>query len=136
MIVVMRSGAPRAQIDAVLRRIAADRQPVHVFHGEERVVIAILGESPSEELRETLETMPGVEEVGRTTRPYKLASREVRPSGSLVRVGSATYGEGFVLGAGADASTRRRTWSGWSTRPRGPAPTCSGSAARQPRTWA
>ena len=101
MIVVMRSGAPQAQVDAVLRRIAADRQPVHVFQGEERVVIAILGESPGEDLREALSALPGVEEVDRTTRPYKLASREVRPADTVVRVGSAAFGERFVLGAGA-----------------------------------
>lgn len=101
MIVVMRSGAPQAQVEAVLARIAADRQPFHVFQGEERVVIAILGDSPSEALREALESLPGVEEVGRTTRPYKLASREVRPANTVVRVGSAAFGERFVLGAGA-----------------------------------
>jgi 3-deoxy-7-phosphoheptulonate synthase len=101
MIVVMRSGASQAQVDAVLARIAADRQPVHVFQGEERVVIAILGESPSEELREALESMAGVEEVGRTTRPYKLASREVHPGATVVRVGSVDVGERFALGAGA-----------------------------------
>lgn len=101
MIVVMRSGAPREQVEAVLRRIEADRQPVHVFHGEERVVIAILGEAPSEELRESLESMPGVEEVDRTTRPYRLASREVRPMSSRVRLGSLTVGDGCFVGAGA-----------------------------------
>ena len=101
MIIVMRSGAEQAQVEAVLRRIEADGQPVHVFHGEERVVIAILGEAPSEELGEALVSLPGVEEVGRTTRPYKLASREVHPTSSRVKIGSATLGERFVLGAGA-----------------------------------
>ena len=100
MIVVMRSGADQAQVGAVLRRIEADGQPVHVFRGEERVVIAILGEAPSEELGEALVSLPGVEEVGRTTRPYKLASREVHPASSRVKIGSATLGERFVLGAG------------------------------------
>ena len=101
MIVAMRSGAERAQIETVLRRIEADGQPVHVFHGEERVVIAILGEAPSEELREALEVLPGVEQVGRTTRPYKLASREVRPIGTIVGLGATSLGRGFALGAGA-----------------------------------
>lgn len=101
MIVVLRRGASDAELDAVLARIAADDQPLHVFHGEERVVIAILGEAPSEELREALEILPGVEEVGRTARPYRLASREVRPAGSRVKIGSATVGDRPVLGAGA-----------------------------------
>src|SRR5919202_5886986 len=97
----MRRGAAPALVEAVLRRIEQDGQPVHVFHGEERVVIAILGEAPSDELGEALAALPGVEEVGRTTRPFKLASREVHPADSLVRVGAVTFGEGFVLGAGA-----------------------------------
>jgi 3-deoxy-7-phosphoheptulonate synthase len=101
MIVVMRRGAEPQQVDTVLRRIAEDKQPVHVFHGEERVVIAILGEAPTEELREALEILPGVEDVGRTKRPYKLASREVRPAGSQVKIGSLVVGSDFVMGAGA-----------------------------------
>jgi 3-deoxy-7-phosphoheptulonate synthase len=100
MIVVMRRGAEQSHIEAVLRRIEVDTQPVHVFHGEERVVIAILGEAPSDELGEALEVLPGVEEVGRTTRPHRLASREVKPVSSQVRIGSATLGGDFVLAAG------------------------------------
>jgi 3-deoxy-7-phosphoheptulonate synthase len=101
MIVVMRRGAKQSQLEAVLRRIEADAQPVHVFHGEERVVVAILGEAPSDDLGEALQVLPGVEEVGRTTRPYKLASREVRPASSQVTIGSAALGAEFVVGAGA-----------------------------------
>src|SRR5213592_4689196 len=97
----MRRGAAQAQIEAVLRRIAEDGQPVHVFQGEERVVIAILGDAPGEELREALSTMAGVEEVGRTTRPYKLASREVHPTDTQVQLGATAFGTSFVLGAGS-----------------------------------
>lgn len=101
MIVVMRRGANPALLEAVLQRIAAEGQPVHVFHGEERVVVAILGESPGEELGEALEILPGVEEIGRTTRPYKLASREVHPANSRVDVGRLGIGNQFAVGAGA-----------------------------------
>jgi 3-deoxy-7-phosphoheptulonate synthase len=101
MIVVMRHGAPREQVEAVTRRIAADGLGVHVFEGEERVVIAVLGDPADDSLREAVEILPGVQEVSRTTRPYRLASREVHQDNSRVRVGSAVIGEGLVLGAGA-----------------------------------
>jgi 3-deoxy-7-phosphoheptulonate synthase len=101
MIVAMRRGAPQASIDAVLERISAAELPVHVFTGAERVVIAVLVDPPTDELAEALALMPAVEEVGRTRRPYRLASRDVRPEGSVVRVGSVSFGRDFVLGAGA-----------------------------------
>ena len=47
MIVVMRRGATKKQVDVVLARIAEAGQPVHAFHGEERVVIAVLGADPT-----------------------------------------------------------------------------------------
>jgi 3-deoxy-7-phosphoheptulonate synthase len=132
VIVVMRAGAPRAQIETVLQRIEAERQPVHLFQGAERVVIAVLGEAPPETLREALETLPGVEEVGRTTRPYKLASREVHPEATEVRLGGLALGRDFVLGAGlarladgpslvelAERSARAGADLFWLLRPRG-----------------
>jgi 3-deoxy-7-phosphoheptulonate synthase len=100
MIVVMRRGATKKQVDAVLARIAEAGQPTHAFHGEERVVIAVLGASPPEELAAVLVGLPGVKEVGRTTRPYKLASRDVHPEDSRVRLGDVVFGEKLVLGAG------------------------------------
>ena len=102
MIVVMRAGAPGQQLEAVLTRIQQDGQPVHVFQGEERVVVAVLGASPSVRLFEELEVLPGVEAVSWTSRPYKLASREVHPASTLVRLGGAAIGGSqFVVGIGA-----------------------------------
>jgi 3-deoxy-7-phosphoheptulonate synthase len=101
MIVVMRHGAPREQVEAVTRRIAADGLGLHVFEGEERFVIAVLGDPADDSLREAIEILPGVQDVSRTTRPYRLASREVRQDNSRVSVGSAVFGERLVLGAGA-----------------------------------
>jgi 3-deoxy-7-phosphoheptulonate synthase len=101
MIVVMRPGAPPSQVDEVLRRLTAEHLAYHVFQGEERVVIAVLGEVSDESLGETIEFLPGVEEVGRTTRPYRLASREVHHLSSEVAIGPVRVGRDFVLAAGA-----------------------------------
>ena len=102
MIVVMRAGAPEHQLEAVLSRIAQDGQPVHVFRGEERVVVAVLGESPAPRLLEELEVLPGVDAVNWSTRPFKLASREAHPASTLVRLGGAVLGgPDFVVGIGA-----------------------------------
>ena len=101
MIIVMRHGAPRDQIEAVTRRISADGLGLHVFEGEERVVIAVLGDPTDEGLREALEILPGVQDVSPTTRPYRLASREAHPESSRVQVGAVSFGEELVLAAGA-----------------------------------
>lgn len=102
MIVVMRAGAPEPQLEAVLSRIAQDGQPVHVFRGEERVVVAVLGESLSARLFEALEVLAGVEAVNWSTRPYRLASREAHPASTVVPLGRAAIGgPNFVVGIGA-----------------------------------
>jgi 3-deoxy-7-phosphoheptulonate synthase len=101
VILVMRPGAPKADLDAVLR--ALDQLPIkrHVFHGKERVVITSLGETPPPEVLAALETLPGVDRVAPLTSPYRLASREGHPEPSVVQVGSIAFGrERFPIVAG------------------------------------
>jgi len=54
-----------------------------------------------EELLETLEVLPGVDRVTRITRPYKLASRDFKPSDTIVEAGGQYIGgREFVVMAG------------------------------------
>ena len=60
----------------------------HLSRGEERAVIGVVGkiEQHQSEL-ETLVASPGVEEIIRITHPFKLASRNFRPEGSIIELG-------------------------------------------------
>ena len=62
-----------------------------VFNGAEHTVIGVLGSIPPE-LKNELETFPGVLDVVRISKPYKLASREFHPDDSPVIVGDVLIG--------------------------------------------
>ncbi|MFN8523549.1 MAG: hypothetical protein U0821_10680 [Chloroflexota bacterium] len=100
MIVVMSPGAGASATAQVVRQVEAGGFGAFVFHGAERDVIAILGD-PSETLAASIATSAGVERVDATTRPYRLASREVKPEGTVIPIGRAHLGRGFTIIAGS-----------------------------------
>ncbi|MCC6175937.1 MAG: N-acetylneuraminate synthase family protein [Chloroflexi bacterium] len=97
----MHQRAGAGATDAVVRRIEAAGCGAHVFHGEERDVIAVLGAGPPDSVREDLIALAGVERVEATTRPFKLASRAVLPGGTTFPIGSARLGVGLLVVVGS-----------------------------------
>jgi 3-deoxy-7-phosphoheptulonate synthase len=88
MIVNMATNATEEQINHVVERIKECGCQAHLSRGEERAVIGVVGkiEQHQSEL-ETLVASPGVEEIIRITHPFKLASRNFRPDGSIIELG-------------------------------------------------
>ena len=72
MIVVMEKGASRDQIDHMVQRVEGLGLKAHVIVGTERTVIAAIGEKRSQ-MKESLESGPGVAEVVPILAPYKVA---------------------------------------------------------------
>ncbi len=95
MIVVMERDATEAQIQHMVERVEGLGLKSHVIRGTERTVIAAIGEK-REQTRESLESGSGVAEVVPILAPYKVASREVKPEPTTVRVGSLEVGNGAV----------------------------------------
>ena len=99
MIIVLTPRAQQREIDAVIERVTrlgCDTLPIG---GTERSVLAVLGNADFDPAE--LRGMPGVVQVLRVGRPYKLASREVRSDPTLVRAGPVTIGgEQVVVMAG------------------------------------
>ncbi|MBN2296470.1 MAG: 3-deoxy-7-phosphoheptulonate synthase [Pirellulales bacterium] len=95
MIVVMKRGASPEQIQHMIERVEGLGLKAHPIYGTERTVIAAIGEKRDEH-RQSLESGPGVSEVVPILAPYKVASREVRPESTVVRVGSLAVGNGIV----------------------------------------
>jgi 3-deoxy-7-phosphoheptulonate synthase len=91
MIVVMKRGATREQVEHMSRQIESMGLKAHVIVGTERTVVAAIGEK-RDGARESLESGSGVEEVVPILAPYKVASREVRPETTVVRAGSLVVG--------------------------------------------
>lgn len=86
MIVVMQRGATEREINYVVERVQSLGLRPHVIHGTERTVIAAIGDKRDEH-RASLESCPGVAEVIPILAPYKVASLEVKPERTVVRVG-------------------------------------------------
>jgi 3-deoxy-7-phosphoheptulonate synthase len=94
MIVVMRPGATPAQIDEVKATIEQAGLEAFLSEGQERTVIGVVG-SDVERVAHVA-VYPGVEQVIRVSKAYKLASLEHHPDRTRVRIGDT------VVGAGGD----------------------------------
>ncbi|MCI0832071.1 MAG: 3-deoxy-7-phosphoheptulonate synthase, partial [Chloroflexi bacterium] len=68
----------------------------HPILGEERSVVAVLGHVYPE-LVDELGVLDGVDSVVRISKPFKLASREVNPFNTVIRVGDVSIGDGNVV---------------------------------------
>lgn len=95
MIVVMKKGATPEQIQHMIRRIEDFGLKAHPIYGTERTVIAAIGEK-RDEMRQSLESGPGVAEVVPILAPYKVASREVKDEPTVVRAGSLSVGNCYL----------------------------------------
>jgi 3-deoxy-7-phosphoheptulonate synthase len=101
MIISMRRGATREEIDHVCERIREFGYKVHSIEGEERVVIGAVGIGDVTACLESLEAIPSVETAVRISAPYKFVSREFKKEHSVVRVNGIEIGGGeFIVMAG------------------------------------
>ncbi len=107
MMIVMNVEATPAQVEAVVARIEANGFKPIVLHGEERKVIAVVGNNPYQ-TREQYVFLPGVDRVMPISRPYKVASREFMPQNSIFSVGDLQIGgDAIVIMAGPCAVESR-----------------------------
>src|ERR1044071_7563122 len=100
MLVVMHSHATPEEVKQVVQAIREMNLTPHPLPGATRTAIGITGNIGAVDPR-TLEVLPGVMELIRVTRPYKLASRERHEDDTVVRLPQTTIGPGtFTLIAG------------------------------------
>src|SRR5689334_12085258 len=95
MIVVMKEGAEKWQIDQVIEHIEQLGLRSHVIVGTELTVVAALGEK-RDGARQALETLEGVDKVVAILAPYKMASTEVKREPTVVRARDLVIGGGHV----------------------------------------
>src|SRR6267142_1897627 len=91
MLIVMKAAATEAQVDAVLRVIEDLGFKAHPLPGATRTAIGITGNQGSVD-PSNFELLPGVAEVIRVSKPYKLITLDMRPEKTIVRLGDATIG--------------------------------------------
>ena len=92
MIIVMAPDATPEQIAKVEETIQELGYTAHEIAGVERKVIGAVGDERGKDRLQSIETMGGVESVFPILKPYKLASREVKSTPSVIQVGGVDIG--------------------------------------------
>jgi 3-deoxy-7-phosphoheptulonate synthase len=91
MLIVMKPSAAAQDVEAVVNLIREIGLRPHAMPGATRTAIGITGnQGPIDGRR--FENLPGVAEVIRVTKPYKLITLDLRPEKTVVRIGDASVG--------------------------------------------
>lgn len=85
MIIVMRRGASKNQVEHVIQKIEAKNLQPMPLHGTERTVIAVIGDERVLD-KDTVSAFPGVENVMPVLKPYKLAARDTKYESSQIKI--------------------------------------------------
>src|SRR5258707_12033198 len=109
MLVVMKAAATEEQVRAVCQKIETLGFRPHSMPGATRTAIGITGNKGEFE-HGTLEELPGVQEVIRVSKPYKLVSRDVKEENTVIRFPGTTAtigGQALAVVAGPCAIESR-----------------------------
>ncbi|MEY2530438.1 MAG: 3-deoxy-7-phosphoheptulonate synthase, partial [Verrucomicrobiota bacterium] len=96
MLIVMNASAGKGEIDNVIRVVESLGFRAHAMPGANRTAIGITGNQGAVDLSH-FETLPGVAEAIRVTKPYKLITLDLRPDRTIVDLGDgAKIGDGSL----------------------------------------
>jgi 3-deoxy-7-phosphoheptulonate synthase len=98
MIIVMKDGASRQQIEHVFDKVKELGFQVHPIYGELRTVIACVGDERGKQRLQALDMLEGVESVVPILKPFKLASREWHASRSVISIPAPNGGDPILIG--------------------------------------
>src|SRR5580704_1938410 len=107
MLVVMQQGATEQQIQMVIDRLVEMGFDVHRSTGVIHTVLGGVGGKDEFDLG-IFEVMDGVKEAHRIVSPYKLASRNFRPGGTVVKIGDVEIGGDRVVVMAGPCSVESR----------------------------
>ena len=98
----MKSSCSQPEIDAVQQHLNERNLKSQLNQGVERTIIGVVG-TVYPELQNELELIPGVSEVMRVSKPYKLVGRDFKPQDTVIRIGAESVkigGGNFAVFAG------------------------------------
>ena len=95
MILVIRPEASLQQIEHIVEVVKELGFTPHVSRGESRTIIGVIGDETKPQA-ENFSAIPGVEQVHRILKPFKLASREFHKEDTAVYVGKVKIGQGSL----------------------------------------
>ncbi|MDO9557828.1 MAG: 3-deoxy-7-phosphoheptulonate synthase [Coriobacteriia bacterium] len=95
MLVIMRDHATAEEIDHVVNHLHEAGAEAHLSAGEVKTIIGVIGDRDVIYSLE-IEGLPGVEQVIRVLKPYKLVSRDFQPDDTVVTVKGSSVGGGAI----------------------------------------
>ena len=110
MLILMKSATNQDEVAVVCRAVEELGLVPHPIPGATRVAIGVTGNTgPVDET--PIRGLPGVVDVIRVTKPYKLTSREMKPDDTVVVVGGVRIGEQrpVVIAGPCSVETREQT---------------------------
>jgi len=96
MILVLRPDHTPEQFEHLLERIRELGFTPHISKGQTRTIVGAIGDENLPQAEESFNCLPGVEQVLRVQKPFKLASREFHRADTVVVVGKTKIGGGFL----------------------------------------
>ncbi len=108
MLIVTKPGITKEAFENLLAEIESRGYKPHVSEGESRTLIGAIGAPPTPELMEHFRALPGVEQVIRISKPYKLASWEVHPEPSVLEFPTGKTGDGYFMVAAGPCGVESR----------------------------
>ena len=100
MIVILRPGAQKARVEALMGQIKQQGVDIHYSQGATETILGLVGDTTHVD-EDWLRASDIVEDVRRVSEPYKLANRRFHPKDTHVNVCGRAVGEGtFTVIAG------------------------------------
>jgi 3-deoxy-7-phosphoheptulonate synthase len=103
MIVIMQQGVSKEKVKKVEDKVKELGFTAHVIFGEERTVVACVGGTGDKKDLESLRLIDGVSNLAPISKPYKLASKEVKKQTTVINVRGGEIkigGEEIIVMAG------------------------------------
>lgn len=91
MIIIMNNDAAADQVEAVAEKLKTMGLDANISRGVERTVIGAIGDESKAD-KEILQAIPGVEDVIRVMKPYKIVARSYHKEDTVVDVGGVPVG--------------------------------------------
>lgn len=91
MLIVMDQTATREQIELVVKAVQDLGYQAHPMPGAQRTAVCITGNKGAVPI-DAFAKLPGIKEIIRVSKPYKLVSRESKPDGTLLEFGEEVIG--------------------------------------------
>jgi len=93
-IIVLRPSATEDELRRIVKKLEGRGLRANISKGTERTVIGVIGDTSkiAEEEENAIRVMPGVEDVMRILKPYKLASRDFKAEDTTINISGNVIG--------------------------------------------